>query len=302
MPHVSGHNPGSSNINKSLRPRVRPKVVSAAAFPKNDNPVARQGGGGGPKGGGPARIDPTAELGQSFVQKYNTDGGYGYYNTNPNHEKYALGEYVPAFRDMMDGGGYDTNDTFFKGAGPISALLNVAKIAPYGQSETPREQIGFRDFADMTDRGGPQHSGGEFEGGGMISMAGNLMDKLSGREATPKTRYYEGPQTVGLMQTVPNQAAQSVAPSYAMMNMGEPGRGSMPSDTPLPYAMMSMGEAGRATPTNALTNQVITGETDLQRFNRLMTTAPENTPFEKLQPYMDYVLNGGTLSYPEFSR
>ena len=55
MPHVSGHNPGSRNINKSLRPRVRPKVVSAAAFPKNDNPVARQGGGGGPKGGGPAK-------------------------------------------------------------------------------------------------------------------------------------------------------------------------------------------------------------------------------------------------------
>ena len=27
----------------------------------------------------------------------------------------------------MDGGGYDTNDTFFKGAGPISALLNVTK-------------------------------------------------------------------------------------------------------------------------------------------------------------------------------
>ena len=52
---------------------------------------------------------------------------------------------------MMDGGGYDTNDTFFKGAGPISALLNVAKIAPYGQSETPREQIGYRDFTDMTE-------------------------------------------------------------------------------------------------------------------------------------------------------
>ena len=222
MPHVPGHNPGSSNINRSLRPRKRPKVVSAAAFPNNDNPVARQGGGGGPKGGGPARIDPTTELGQSFVQKYNTDGRYGYYNTNPNHQKYALGEYVPAFRDMMDGGGSDTNDTFFKGAGPISTLLNVAKIAPYGQSETPREQIGFRDFADMTDRGGPQHSGGQFEGGGMISMAGNLMDKLSGREATPKTRYYPGPETVGLM--APNEAtpAPVTFPEVALGRFEQP--------------------------------------------------------------------------------
>jgi hypothetical protein len=198
MPHVDGH--VEYTPTKAIsRPRVRPKNVPGPAFPKNDNPVARQGGGGGPKGGGPARIDPTTELGQSFVQKYNTDGRYCYYNTNPNHQKYALGEYVPAFRDMMDGGGFDTNDTFFKGAGPISTLLNVAKIAPYGQSETPREQIGFRDITDMRDRGGPQHSGGEFEGGGTISMIGNLMDKLSGREATPKTRYFEGPQTVGLM-------------------------------------------------------------------------------------------------------
>ena len=222
MPHVSGHNPGSSGVGKSLRPRVRPRTVPVDAFPKNDNPVARQGGGGGPKGGGPARIDPTTKVGQSFVQKYNTDGRYGYYNTNPNHEKYALGEYVPAFRDMMDGGGYDTNDTFFKGAGPISALLNVAKIAPYGQSQTPREQIGYRDITDMGDRGGPQHSGGEFEGGGMISMAGNLMDKLSGREPTPKTRYYEGPQTVGLI--VPNEAtpAPVTSPEVALGRFEQP--------------------------------------------------------------------------------
>ena len=44
----------------------------------------------------------------------------------------------------------------------------------------------------------------------MISMAGNLMDKLSGREATPKTRYYEGPQSVGLMKTQPAASAPVV--------------------------------------------------------------------------------------------
>ena len=34
MPHVSGHNPGSSGVGKSLRPRVRPRTVPVDAFPK----------------------------------------------------------------------------------------------------------------------------------------------------------------------------------------------------------------------------------------------------------------------------
>lgn len=223
MPHVSGHTEPTTRPKirpkkvPPIKPRVRPSTVKQDAFP-----VPRQGGGGGPKGGGPAKIDPTTEAGQSFVQKYNNDGRFGYYNTNPNHEKYALGEYVPAFRDMFDGGGADYNDTFFKGAGPISTLLNVGKIRPYGQSQTPREQIGFRDFNDMFDRGGPQHSGGKFEGGGTISMMGNLMDKLSGREETPKTRYYEGPASVGLM--VPNEAtpAPVTSPEVALSRFEQP--------------------------------------------------------------------------------
>tara|TARA_B100000085_G_scaffold111991_1_gene102156 strand:+ start:4876 stop:5811 length:936 start_codon:yes stop_codon:yes gene_type:complete len=311
MPHVSGHNPGSSGIPKSLRPRVRPKTVPGPAFPKNDNPVARQGGGGGPKGGGPARIDPTTEVGQSFVQKYNTDGRYGYYNTNPNHEKYALGEYVPAFRDMMDGGGYDTNDTFFKGAGPISALLNVAKIRPYGQSETPREQIGFRDFTDMTDRGGPQHSGGEFEGGGMISMAGNLMDKLSGREATPKTRYYEGPQSVGLMKTQPvasatvvntnpNPQELSMVPFNNVTPLTQYNTADMmtsPDELTIPM-MNNMSAA--AVDTIGVSE---TPQQRLERFNRLMLTVPDDVSVDDHSRYMDYILEqNGTLPYAEYSR
>ena len=163
----------------------------------------------------------------------------------------------------------------------------------------------------MTDRGGPQHSGGEFEGGGMISMAGNLMDKLSGREATPKTRYYEGPQSVGLMQTVPDQTVQSVAPGYAMMDMGEPGRGSMPSDTPLPYAMMSMGEAGRGSPMmNNISSTAVdtigvveTPQQRLERFNRLMLTVPDDVSVADHSRYMDYILEeNGTLPYAEYSR
>ena len=65
MPHVSGHNPGSSGIPKSLRPRVRPKTVPGPAFPKNDNPVARQGGGGGL-----TERQCTARVGAGAIHKY----------------------------------------------------------------------------------------------------------------------------------------------------------------------------------------------------------------------------------------
>lgn len=311
MPHVSGHNPGSSGVEKSLKPRVRPRTVPVDAFPKNDNPVARQGGGGGPKGGGPAMIDPTTEAGQVFVQKYNTDGRYGYYNTNPNHQKYALGEYVPAYRDAFDGGGFDTNDTFFKGAGPISTLLNVAKIAPYGQSETPREQIGFRDVADMRDRGGPQHSGGEFEGGGMISMAGNLMDRLSGREATPKNRYYEGPQTVGLMQakpvssspvvnTNPTPQELSMVPFNNVTPLTQFNTANLMTDPDELTIPMMNNTSAAAVDTIGVSE---TPQKRLERFNRLMLTVPDEVSVDDHSRYMDYILEqNGNLPYLEYSR
>ena len=152
-------------------------------------PTPVRGAGGGKGGNRPAQIDPTSKSGKELIAKFNNDGRYGYYNTKKDHEKYKYGEYVPFLKDATDGGGFDTSGTFFKGAGPISNLLNVAEIRPYGQSQTPREQIGYRDFTDMTDRGGPQASGGAYEGGGLISAAANLVDQLSGVDQGTRTPY-----------------------------------------------------------------------------------------------------------------
>ena len=144
--------------------------------------IATSGGGG--KGGRPD-INPNTNEGAEALamaqQQFNNDGSYGYYNNQ--------GKYVPFYVDALDGGGIDTNDTFFEGAGPISTLLNVAKIAPYGQSETPREQIGFRDITDMRDRGGPQASGGKFQGAGSYSGMMNFLDELSGATVPEREEY-----------------------------------------------------------------------------------------------------------------
>lgn len=150
-------------------------------------PVARSGGGG--KGGRPS-IDPRTDANQAIIQASQNDNSYGYY-TN-------MGRYVPFSVDIRDGGGMNTSGNFFKGAGPLSTALNVAKVRPAGPaSETdasgnfivPREQIGFRDTTDMADRGGPQASGGQYEGAGTISTIFNMLDVLGGADIPERQEY-----------------------------------------------------------------------------------------------------------------
>ena len=122
----------------------RGRNISQAAA----SPVSRSAGGG--KGGNPS-IDPRTEANQKIIRDSQNDGGYGYY-TN-------MGRYVPFSVDIRDGGGMNTSGNFFKGAGPISTALNVAKVRPAGPASEmidgnyviPREQIGFRDAADTAD-------------------------------------------------------------------------------------------------------------------------------------------------------
>ena len=176
MPHYQGHDPERQI---SLRPKVRPKNVPKLPIMGNKDPEGRIGVKG-PKGGGEA-AKARVEVGSDIYKKYNNDGRYGYYNEQ--------GYYVPADIDMRDGGGADNADTFFEGGGFLSLLANIAKVRPYGQKDTPREQIGFRNIDDMFDRGGPQHSGGAYRGGGKISMLGNLADRIGGVDQGTRTRY-----------------------------------------------------------------------------------------------------------------
>lgn len=149
-------------------------------------------GGSGGKGGSKPSYDPQTEgdLLQRAQAKYNTDNSYGYYNDQ--------GQYVDFFTDATDGGGMNTTGTFFKGGGPISTLGNVMKIRPAGMSREmkdgqyviPREQIGFRDITDMTDRGGPQAMGGEYQGGPMfVSNIFNALDKIGGVDQGERVAY-----------------------------------------------------------------------------------------------------------------
>tara|TARA_B100001287_G_C22670726_1_gene525112 strand:- start:408 stop:1238 length:831 start_codon:yes stop_codon:yes gene_type:complete len=157
------------------------KVTPVMGQPDPQNRI----GTSGPKGGGEsasAKVKP----GSKVSKKYNTDSSYGYYTKQ--------GEYVPADIDMRDGGGMNASGTTYSGGGLLSALGNVLKVTPYGQENTPREQIGYRDITDMFDGGGPQASGGAYQGGGNLSIMGNLLDTLGGVDQGVRTPYvYDTP-------------------------------------------------------------------------------------------------------------
>lgn len=128
-------------------------------------------GGSGGKGGG----KPDIASNQVSSNPYNKDKSYGYYNDQ--------GKYVSAFQDMIDGGGRNQSGNYFEGGGAISAMLNAAKVRPAGAARArddqgnyivDRRDIGFRDVGDWFDRGGPQASGGKFQGLGLYSALANL--------------------------------------------------------------------------------------------------------------------------------
>ena len=201
-------------VDVSLRPKKRPDDLKKG---KTVSPVMGRAdpqnriGTSGPKGGGEgatAQVKP----GSNVFKQYNNDSSYGYYSKE--------GYYVPADIDMQDGGGMNSSGTTYSGGGLISALGNVLKVRPYGQENTPREQIGYRDFTDMTDRGGPQASGGAYQGGGTISAIGNLLDAIGGVDQGTRTPYvYDTPSSMPMKTVASNYVNTNTQSDYPDMSM-----------------------------------------------------------------------------------
>ena len=201
-------------VDVSLRPKKRPEDLKPG---RNVSPIMGRAdpqdriGVSGPKGGGESATAQVKPGSKAFNQ-YNNDSSYGYYTEE--------GYYVPADVDMRDGGGMNSSGTFYEGGGLISALGNVFKVRPYGQENTPREQIGYRDFTDMTDRGGPQASGGAYQGGGTISAIGNLLDAIGGVDQGTSTPYvYETPNQMPMKTVASNYVNTNTQSDYPDMSM-----------------------------------------------------------------------------------
>ena len=168
-----------------IRPKKRPEGLKPVSFGSDDNgsKASSKASGSGGKGGGKS-VDPSTSKGQKAIAASRTEkSGFGYYDDQ--------GKYVPAYIDAFDGGGMNQQGTYFAG-GPLSNILNVAKVAPLGSGDAPRERIGYRDLTDMFDEGGPQASGGGFRGAGGFSGLGNIANMLAGNESERVGYYDEG--------------------------------------------------------------------------------------------------------------
>lgn len=166
---------------------------------------AKRSGGSNGKGGVKSKaLDPREdrELLQAQIAKHNNDGNFGYWGKSAD----GMYRWVNPLTDAFDGGGQDQYGTAFYGGGPISMIGNAMKIRPLGMARekgddgnylVDRADIGYRDLEDMRDRGGPQASGGRFEGAGQYSEFANLIAGERGERELyePKTDY----QSIGLM-------------------------------------------------------------------------------------------------------
>ena len=182
-------------------------------------------------GGSNGKGRPDIKQGEGFDKrlkaaqaKYNNDNRYGYYDDD--------GKYVSWFQDATNGGGSDTSGNYFQGAGAISSLLNAAKIRPAGAARerdaqgnyvVDRADIGYRDIHDWFDRGGPQASGGEFQGLGAYSGLANLVFGQQGQrtpyaaqtqQPAAQTPVGGGSQPAGLLR--PRLRPLSVSETAAM--------------------------------------------------------------------------------------
>lgn len=179
---------GMENPHAAHFSAMRSRAGSKTGGPLGSGARARSGGLGSGKGA--ARYERTSAKDRRAA---NRDKSFGYFDE-------VNKRYVPAFIDMIDGGGRNTRGDEFVG-GPLSGVLNDLGVNPYGSQ---RERM----FVS------PNTS--------------PIVQAVSGSIPRPQIR-----------------PSRTPAPSYATMDMGEAGRGSMPADTPLPYATMDMGEAGR---------------------------------------------------------
>ena len=119
---------------------------------------------------------------------------------------------------------------------------------------------------DMMDGGGFDTRGDEFKGGIFSGMLNDLGVKPYGSQME---RAMVSPDTSPIVQavsgTIPRPQIRPnnpPSPSYANMDMGEAGRGSMPAPTPLSYGTMDVGETGRGSLPNPFSGPTYDMPTD----------------------------------------
>ena len=178
------------------------------------------------------------------------------------------------FLDMIDGGGAGQRGNQFEGGGIFSMLANLMPINPYGSEDKTRREARDAFFAEQGIT--PQQAAATPAVIRALQYdAGPITQDMKPRERTfPQSNQFIPEMPVMPQQSFPNYAP----PSVAQQNMVRPERGvgGMPVRDP-----------------NA----------ELARFNQMMETIPmELRSTISQQMYRDYLLGGGTATFPDYMK
>ena len=188
----------------------------------------------------------------------------------------------------------------------------------------------FLDFLDMIDGGGAGQRGNQFEGGGIFSMLANLMpinpygsEDKTRREARDKFFAEQGitpqqaaatPAVIRALQYDAGPITQDMRPrgrTFPQSNQSIPEMPVMPQRSfpnNAPPSASSMPQ--RSFPNNAPPSvsqsapmPVRDPNAELARFNQMMETIPmELRSTISQQMYRDYLLGGGTATFPDYMK
>ena len=155
----------------------------------------------------------------------------------------------------------------------------------------------FLDFLDMIDGGGAGQRGNQFEGGGIFSMLANLMP-INPYGSEDKTRREARDEFFAEQGITPQQAAATPAVIRALQYDAGPITQDMkPQRRPVSEPVGS----GRGTMDMPM--PVRDPNAELARFNQMMETIPmELRSTISQQMYRDYLLGGGTATFPDYMK
>jgi len=148
-------------------------------------------------------------------------------------------------------------------------------------------------FSGMLNDIGIKPYGSEMERAMVSPNTSPIVQAVSGAIPRPQIRPNNPPSpsyaNMNMGEAGRGSMPSTPSPSYANMNMGEAGRGSMPAPTPLPYGTMDVGETGRGSLPNPLSGPTYDMPIDSRQPNFSATS--QSTGDSDFDKFMDLVKN-----------
>ena len=186
------------------------------------------------------------------------------------------------FLDMIDGGGAGQRGDMFEGGGIFSALANLMPINPFGSEDPTRRRARDDFFAEQ----------------------GITPQQAAATPAVIRSLPFDAGPITQDMRPQRRPVSKPVGSGRGVMDMP------MPPSAPAPDFVTAMPMQGSGTSpapapdfVTAMPMPARDPNAELARFNQMMETIPmELRSTISQQMYRDYLLNGGTVAFPDYMK